>query len=44
VLSSVVTYWAARLLSAAGLQIANVRVSVLSRLNRQSLRFHGRHR
>ncbi|MBA3252145.1 MAG: ABC transporter ATP-binding protein, partial [Geodermatophilaceae bacterium] len=45
VLSSVVTYWAARLLSAAGLQIANdLRVSVLSRLNRQSLRFHSRHR
>jgi len=45
VLSSIVSYWAARLLSAAGLQIANdLRVAVLSRLNRQSLRFHGKHR
>ena len=45
VTASVVSYWAARLLSAAGLQIANdLRVTVVSRLNRQSLRFHGTHR
>ncbi len=45
VTASVVSYWAARLLSAAGLQIANdLRVAVVSRLNRQSLRFHGTHR
>lgn len=44
-LASVVNYWAARLLSAAGLHIANdLRVAVLARLQRQSLRFHGAHR
>jgi ATP-binding cassette, subfamily B, bacterial len=38
-------YWATRLLAAAGLHVANdLRLSVLSRLQRQSLRFHGRHR
>jgi ATP-binding cassette, subfamily B, bacterial len=44
-LSSLVTYWSSRLLSSAGLQIANdLRVAVLSRLQRQSLRYHGAHR
>ena len=38
-------YWATRLLSAAGLHVANdLRLSVLARLQRQSLRFHGKHR
>ena len=38
-------YWATRLLAAAGLHVANdLRLSVLARLQRQSLRFHGRHR
>ena len=45
VAGSVVSYWASRLLSAAGLQIANdLRVTVLGRLQRQSLRYHGAHR
>ena len=45
VLGSYVNYWASRLLSAAGLHIANdLRVSVLERLQRQSLRFHSAHR
>jgi len=45
VAGSVVSYWASRLLSAAGLQIANdLRVAVLGRLQRQSLRYHGLHR
>ncbi|MDQ4039256.1 MAG: ABC transporter ATP-binding protein/permease [Actinomycetota bacterium] len=45
VLASVVGYWAARLSSAAGLHVANdLRVSVLDRLQRQSLRFHSAHR
>lgn len=44
-LSSVVTYWSSRLLSSAGLHIANdLRIAVLARLQRQSLRFHGTHR
>ncbi|MBA2561062.1 MAG: ABC transporter ATP-binding protein [Propionibacteriales bacterium] len=44
-LASVVNYWAARRLSAAGLHIANdLRVSMLGHLQRQSLRFHGSHR
>ena len=43
--TAVVSYWAARLLSSAGLQIANdLRVAVLERLQQQSLRFHGSHR
>jgi ATP-binding cassette, subfamily B, bacterial len=38
-------YWATRLLAAAGLHVANdLRLSVLARLQRQSLRFHGKHR
>ena len=38
-------YWPTRLLSAAGLHVANdLRLSVLARLQRQSLRFHGKHR
>jgi ATP-binding cassette, subfamily B, bacterial len=38
-------YWATRLLSAAGLHVANdLRLSVLQRLQRQSLRFHAQHR
>lgn len=42
---SLANYWALRLLSSAGLRIAyDLRVSVLSRLQRQSLRFHGKHR
>jgi ATP-binding cassette, subfamily B, bacterial len=45
VLATAVTYWSTRLLSSAGLRIANdLRISVLSRLQRQSLRFHGTHR
>jgi ATP-binding cassette, subfamily B, bacterial len=44
-LASFADYWATRLLAAAGLHVANdLRLSVLSRLQRQSLRFHGRHR
>jgi ATP-binding cassette, subfamily B, bacterial len=44
-LGSLADYWASRLLSSAGLRIANdLRISVLSRLQRQSLRFHGTHR
>lgn len=44
-LASLANYWASRLLSSAGLRIAyDLRVSVLSRLQRQSLRFHGKHR
>jgi ABC-type multidrug transport system fused ATPase/permease subunit len=42
---SYLAYWSSRLLSAAGLHIAkDLRVSVLDRLQRQSLRFHSRHR
>ncbi|HEV7656456.1 MAG TPA: ABC transporter ATP-binding protein [Mycobacteriales bacterium] len=38
-------YWATRLLSASGLHVANdLRLAVLARLQRQSLRFHGTHR
>jgi len=44
-LAGVADYWATRLLSAAGLHVANdLRLSVLARLQRQSLRFHGKHR
>lgn len=44
-LGSVANYWAFRLLSSAGLRIANdLRVTVLARLQRQSLRFHRSHR
>ena len=44
-LQSFADYGATRMLSSAGLRIANdMRMSVLSRLQRQSLRFHGRHR
>jgi ATP-binding cassette subfamily B protein len=44
-LGSLADYWASRLLSSAGLRIAyDLRISVLSRLQRQSLRFHGTHR
>jgi ABC-type multidrug transport system fused ATPase/permease subunit len=44
-LGSLADYWATRLLSSAGLRIAyDLRVSVLSRLQRQSLRFHRTHR
>src|SRR3954447_15026532 len=44
-LASAVEYWSTRLLSSAGLRIANdLRIAVLSRLQRQSLRFHGAHR
>ena len=44
-LASFADYWATRLLAAAGLHVANdLRLSVLSRLQRQSLRFHGKHR
>lgn len=44
-LASFADYWATRLLAAAGLHVANdLRLSVLSRLQRQSLRFHGQHR
>ena len=44
-LGSIADYWSSRLLSSAGLRIAyDLRMSVLSRLQRQSLRFHGRHR
>lgn len=43
--ASFADYWATRLLAAAGLHVANdLRLSVLSRLQRQSLRFHGKHR
>jgi ATP-binding cassette, subfamily B, bacterial len=45
VLAGYADYWATRLLSAAGLHVANdLRLSVLARLQRQSLRFHGKHR
>lgn len=45
VLAGTASYWASRLLSAAGLHIANdLRLAVLTRLQRQSLRFHGAHR
>jgi ATP-binding cassette subfamily B protein len=44
-LGSLADYWASRLLSSAGLHIAyDLKISVLSRLQRQSLRFHGTHR
>ena len=44
-LGSMADYWSSRLLSSAGLHIAyDLRMSVLSRLQRQSLRFHGKHR
>jgi ATP-binding cassette subfamily B protein len=44
-LAALVDYWATRLLSSAGLHIANdLRVAVLSRLQRQSLRYHAIHR
>lgn len=44
-LGSIADYWAFRLLSSAGLRIGNdLRVSVLSCLQRQSLRFHRSHR
>ena len=44
-LAGVADYWATRLLAAAGLHVANdLRLSVLARLQRQSLRFHGKHR
>ena len=44
-LGSIAEYWSSRLLSSAGLRIAyDLRISVLSRLQRQSLRFHGKHR
>jgi ATP-binding cassette subfamily B protein len=42
---SIANYWALRLLGSTGLRIANdLRVTVLSRLQRQSLRFHRSHR
>jgi ATP-binding cassette, subfamily B, bacterial len=42
---AVVDYWATRLLSGSGLNIANdLRVAVLGRLQRLSLRYHSRHR
>jgi ATP-binding cassette subfamily B protein len=44
-LAALVSYWATRLLSSAGLHIANdLRVGVLARLQRQSLRYHATHR
>ena len=44
-LAGIADYWATRLLAAAGLHVANdLRLSVLARLQRQSLRFHGKHR
>lgn len=44
-LGSVANYWSFRLLSSAGLRIgSDLRVSVLSCLQRQSLRFHRSHR
>ncbi|HET7475938.1 MAG TPA: ABC transporter ATP-binding protein [Dermatophilaceae bacterium] len=44
-LASVAGYWASRLLSAGGLHVASaLRIDVLDRLQRQSLRFHSRHR
>ena len=44
-LAGIADYWATRLLAAAGLHVANdLRLSVLARLQRQSLRFHGTHR
>jgi ATP-binding cassette, subfamily B, bacterial len=45
VVGAFVNYWATRLLSAAGLNIgADLRVRVMSHLQRLSLRFHGEHR
>jgi ATP-binding cassette, subfamily B, bacterial len=44
-LGGLADYWASRLLNSTGLRIAyDLKISVLSRLQRQSLRFHGKHR
>jgi ATP-binding cassette, subfamily B, bacterial len=44
-LGAVVDYWSTRLLSSAGLHLANdLRLAVFDHLQRLSLRFHGQHR
>ncbi len=44
-LGAVVDYWSTRLLSSAGLHLANdLRMSVFDHLQRLSLRYHGQHR